>query len=210
MPKLPLCLAAALALAGCSMVSHRPEADERPIEIITSGAPKKPFKKVARLDFHVDKWSSKDPPSMADFRSELVSQARLVGADAVTDIDWTLKGTPEAGIYHVVANAISYRVPAEEGAPRAASPEEVEILTGAPTRPYAKVSSLDLYIEKKTAAEPSLEEILPEIKRQARLSGAEAVMDVQWTLRGPAEGRVYHVTGTGISYSTPEASPAPR
>ncbi len=206
MRKLPLCLAAALALAGCSMFSHRPEADERPIEIITSGAPKKPFKKVARLDFHVDKWSSKDPPSMADFRSELVSRARLVGADAVTDIDWTLKGTPETGIYHVVANAISYRVPPEEAAPRAA-PEEIEILTGAPTRPYAKVSSLDLYIEKKTAGEPSLEEILPEIKRQARLSGAEAVMDVQWTLR---EGRVYHVSGTGISYSAPEAGPAPK
>lgn len=208
MRSLHVCLTAALTLAACSMLSPRRDANERPIEIIKSGAPSRPFTKVGRLDFHVDKWSSKDPPSMEDFRSELESQARLAGADAVMDVDWTLKGTPETGVYHVIATAISYRV-APDQAVAQAGPRDVEVLATPPARPYTKVSSLDLYIEKKAPGEPSLEEVLPELKRQARLSGAEAVIEVQWTLRGAPDAAVYHVTATGIAYSNVATTPAP-
>lgn len=210
MRSLDVCLAAALALAGCSALSPRRNPDEKPIEIVKGGAPKKPFVKVGRLDFHVDKGSSNDPPSMEDFRAELESRARSAGADAVMDIDWTLKGTPDAGIYHVMATAISYRVPTPGPAAEArAAPAEVAVLTDPPARPFTKVSSLDLWVEKKAPGDGSLEEVLPELKRQARLSGAEAVIDVHWKLGGGPDALVYHVTATGIAFSAPAASAAP-
>jgi uncharacterized protein YbjQ (UPF0145 family) len=216
MPKLAACTAAALALAGCSALSHQRKADEKPIEIIASGAPTKPFMKIGRIDFHVEKWASKDAPSMDEFRPDLLEQARLAGADAVMDVEWELKGTAETGVYHVTATAISYRVPREPATPRPApqgaqktAPGDVEILTDAPARPFKKVSSLELYVEKKGKGEPSFEDVLPELKRQARLSGAQAVVNVEWNVGGPADAPVYHVTATGISYTAPEASAGP-
>jgi uncharacterized protein YbjQ (UPF0145 family) len=208
MRKLDVCLTAVLTLAGCSIVSPRPQADERPVEIFTSGAPKRPFAKVSKLDLYVEKWG-RGEPSVDDFRPELTREARLSGADAVVDLEWTLKGTPDNGVYHVKGTGVAYLAHAGERAPGEVAPGDVEVLSGAPERPYAKVSSLDLYVEKKAGGKPSLEEVLPELKRQARLSGAEAVIDVQWTLRGTKDAGVYHVTATGIAYSEPAASPAP-
>jgi uncharacterized protein YbjQ (UPF0145 family) len=219
MRKLDVCLAAVLVLAGCSAVQRR-AADEPRVEIFTTGRPEKPFVEIAKLDLHVEKWNH-DAPSVEEFRPELESEARLRGADAVIDIEWKLKGTTEAGIYHVKAKAIAYVAHptqaeqvapgtarpadsgglAEPGPPAAGTPGDIEIVSGAPSRPFMKVSHLDLYVEKVGAGEPSLEDVLPELKRQARLSGAEAVMDVEWTLRGTKDAGVYHVTATGIAYS---------
>lgn len=208
MRKLDVCLAATLALAGCSILSPRPKPDERPVEIFTSGAPKRPFVKVSKLDLTVEKWG-RGEPSIDDFRPELTREARLSGADAVVDLEWTLKGTAENGVYRVKGTGVAYLPRAGEPAPGQGAPGDVEVLSGVPARPYAKVSQLDLYVEKRAGGEPSLEEVLPELKRQARLSGADAVIDVQWTLRGTTDAGVYHVTATGISYSGTAASPAP-
>lgn len=226
MRKLDAYLAAALVLTGCTTVAHRTETDEKPVEIFTSGRrPTKPFVEVARIDMHVEKWN-RDEPSMEDFRPELESRARLSGADAVVDLEWTLKGTAETGIYHVRGKGIAYSArpgqlepqtaASTSGAPPEARPPmpghpdgDIEIVSGAPGRPFIKVSHLDLYVEKKAPGEPSLEEVLPELKRQARLSGAEAIMDVEWTLRGTKDAGVYHATATGIAYSGPAATPAP-
>ncbi len=210
MRTLHVCLAAALALAGCSTLSNRSQRGEPPSAILKS-APTKPYGMVGRIDFHVEKWG-KGEPSTDDFKPELVSHARAKGADAVMDLDWTLKGTAEAGIYHVVATAISYRVPPSAPAAQEqaqAAPAEVAVLTDPPARPFTKVSSLDFWVEKKTPGDGSLEEVLPEIKRQAGLSGAQAVINVHWTLAGPSGGRVYHVIATGIAYSGPATSAAP-
>ena len=233
MRKLDAYLAAALVLTGCSTLAHRTGADEKPVEIFTSGRrPTKPFVEVTRIDMYVEKWN-RDEPSMEDFRPELESRARLSGADAVIDLEWTLKGTAETGVYHVRGKGIAYSArpgqpePAARveppGAPASTSGAlaearppmpglpggDIEIISGAPVRPFIKVSHLDLYVEKRAAGEPALEEVLPELKRQARLSGAEAVMDVEWTLRGTNDAGVYHVTATGIAYSGPAATPAP-
>jgi uncharacterized protein YbjQ (UPF0145 family) len=219
MRNLDVRLAAVLLLAACSTAGHRPESDEKRVEIFTSDRPKKPFVEVSRLDFYVEKWS-RDTPSMDDFRPELEQKARLSGADAVVDLEWSLKGTAEVGIYHVTGKGIAYSArPGSTGSTAAAEPpaastsspggRDVELLEGPPARPFIKVSHLDLYVEKKVAGEPSLEEILPELKKQARLSGAEAIMEVEWTLRGTKEAGIYHVTATGIAYSAPASSPTP-
>jgi uncharacterized protein YbjQ (UPF0145 family) len=231
MRKLAVCLAATLTLAGCSTLSPRRNADEARVEVFTSGSPKKPFVKVGRIDFHLEKGGTGEP-SIDDFRFDLQHRARLVGADAVMDLEWTLKGTPETGIYHVTATGIAYvasvgqpgstqvapgeppPAPTTAGALAEALPApspgrttgDVDVVSGTPTRAFTTVSRINLYVEKKTRGEPSLEDVLPELKRQARLSGAEAITDVHWTL---SDAGVYHVTATGIAYAPPAASSVP-
>jgi uncharacterized protein YbjQ (UPF0145 family) len=42
---------------------------------------------------------------------------------------------------------------------------------------------------------------MPELKKQARLSGADAVIDIQEKHSKVLETSVYHVTATGIRYT---------
>ena len=69
------------------------------------------------------------------------------------------------------------------------------------SRPFTSVSKLDLYVEKQSQGEPRLEDFVADLRRQARLSGARAVVDVEWTLNGGSPSSVYHVTATGITWA---------
>jgi len=72
--------------------------------------------------------------------------------------------------------------------------------TGAPARKYEKVARLDVHLEKTHFVGSSLEDALPELKRQARLSGSDAVIDISEGKSSVLETRIYHVTATGIRY----------
>jgi len=92
-------------------------------------------------------------------------------------------------------------VPLGPSYPPLGDDREVEVLgAGAPTRPFVKVSRLDVHFEKTAFATSTLEEALPELKRQARLSGAEAITDIEELRSAIGETRIYHVTATGIRY----------
>ncbi len=74
-----------------------------------------------------------------------------------------------------------------------------------PTRPFERVAVLDAHCESQYWAKPSLEtDAIPELKRQARQAGCDAIIEVgeikpatkNWTL----ETRTLHVTATGIIY----------
>ena len=71
----------------------------------------------------------------------------------------------------------------------------------APSRPYLKISRLDVHLEKVFFLGSSLDGALPELKRQARLSGADAVIELQENRSMVGETRIYHVTATGIRYT---------
>ena len=77
---------------------------------------------------------------------------------------------------------------------------------GLPTRPFVRVSRLDVHIEKGDFRKASLQQVLPELLKQARLSGADAVIEIQerrtWVIGSP----VYHVTAIGIRYAEPPAN----
>ncbi len=107
------------------------------------------------------------------------------------------------------ATTQSRYVPLGQRRPVLAETEEVEVYTsGAPQRAFERVSRIDVHLEKTSFARSRLADALPEIKRQARLSGAQAVIDVQERHAGVAETDIYHVTAIGIRYVDGPA-PAP-
>jgi hypothetical protein len=63
-----------------------------------------------------------------------------------------------------------------------------------------ELSRLDVHLEKTHFIESSLSDALPELKRQARLSGADAVIEIRERTSKVAETRVYHVSATGIRF----------
>jgi hypothetical protein len=79
---------------------------------------------------------------------------------------------------------------------------EVQVfLNNTPKRPFLKISRLDVHLEKTFFVGSSLSEALPELKKQARLSGADAIIEIRETRLTVVEALVYHVTATGIRYS---------
>jgi hypothetical protein len=72
----------------------------------------------------------------------------------------------------------------------------------APDRPFVRISRLDVHLEKTYFAASSLEDALPELKKQARLSGADAIMEIREHSSMVGETKVYHVTATGIRYTS--------
>ena len=82
---------------------------------------------------------------------------------------------------------------------------EVEVFqTEIPTRPFEKISRLDVHLEKTHFISSSLTQALPELKRQARLSGADAIIEIQERKSMLGETKIYHVIGTGIRYTDPK------
>ena len=217
--KLALALAALLAGAGCATLRARADSASE-VEVFTQGAPNRPYAKVCELKFYLEKRST-GPNSLDDVLPELRRRARAAGADAVIDVQLRTRGSGEAVVYKVTATGVAYEKPGkgaaspteqgaappteQGGAPPAA--REVDVLVaGAPTRPVRAVGKLDFYVEKKSAGGGTLDDVLPELRRQARLSGAEAVSDVKWTLQaGEGGGGSYHVTATCLVYEPPPA-----
>jgi hypothetical protein len=79
---------------------------------------------------------------------------------------------------------------------------EVEVFqTGVPQRPFERISRLDVHLEKTYFIPSSLTEALPELKKQARLSGADAIIEIRENRSMVGETKVYHVTATGIRYT---------
>jgi hypothetical protein len=89
------------------------------------------------------------------------------------------------------------------GQPYPSRPEDCEVevyKTEKPNREFIKISRLDAHKEKTHFIGSSLEGVLPELKKQACLSGADAIIDILERSSWVGETRVYHVTATGIKY----------
>ncbi len=195
-----------VALAACSSVPARPGGEERRVEVFSSGHPTRPFTEVCRLSLNLEKKSSGEP-TLEDILPEVKHRASMCGADGIIDLEWGVRGASEAIIYRVKATAIAFAKSGETLGP--AGEREVEVLAaGDPTRRLAKACNLDLYVEKTRSGDPSLDDVLPEVKRQARLCGANAVIDVQWTIQGAGQASVYHVTATGVVSGEAAEGPA--
>jgi hypothetical protein len=72
--------------------------------------------------------------------------------------------------------------------------------TGYPAKEFTKITRVDVHLEKTHFVPSSFESALSELKRQACLSGADAVVDIEERSSSHLETRGYHVTGTGIKY----------
>lgn len=69
-----------------------------------------------------------------------------------------------------------------------------------PARPFQRISRVEVHLEHSLGM-PSFEAALPELKKQAQLSGADAIIEIEETRRWYAETGIYHVIGIGIRYS---------
>lgn len=69
-----------------------------------------------------------------------------------------------------------------------------------PEKPFIKISRLDVHMEKTHFRRSNFESALPELKKQACLSGAQAIIDIDEKSSGHIETKSYHVTATGIVY----------
>jgi hypothetical protein len=72
--------------------------------------------------------------------------------------------------------------------------------SGSPDRKFIKISRLDVHLEKSHFIGSDFEDALPELKKQACKSGADAIIDVQERSSMVGETKIYHVTATGIKY----------
>ena len=79
----------------------------------------------------------------------------------------------------------------------------IEVFRGAdPGRAFTKISRIDVHIERTYYIRSNFEDVLPELKKQACESGADAIIDIQERSSNinVSETNIYHVTATGIRY----------
>jgi hypothetical protein len=77
----------------------------------------------------------------------------------------------------------------------------VQVFQGEPpSRPFTEIARLDVHLENAFFAHPSLKDALPELERQARLSGADAIIKILERKSVLNETGVLHVTATAIKY----------
>jgi hypothetical protein len=70
-----------------------------------------------------------------------------------------------------------------------------------PQKAFERVSRLDVHLERTGFAQADLDSALPELKKQACLSGADAIIEIEERSTGfRFENRAYHVTATGIKF----------
>jgi len=73
-------------------------------------------------------------------------------------------------------------------------------MTGAPGKEFVRISRVDVHLEKSAFIASAFEDALPELKKQACLSGADAIIEIREQSSSILETRAYHVTATGIKY----------
>jgi hypothetical protein len=71
---------------------------------------------------------------------------------------------------------------------------------GAPQHEFTRVSRIDVHIERTFFMQPTFGEALPELRRQACLSGADAIIEIEERQSAIVENRSYHVTAVGVKY----------
>jgi hypothetical protein len=84
-----------------------------------------------------------------------------------------------------------------------ARPEHCEVVVfkdGPPGRPYAAISRLNVHLEKTFFVDSDFSSARGELKRQACLSGADAVIDIEEKHSSYLETRIYNLSATGVRF----------
>lgn len=90
-------------------------------------------------------------------------------------------------------------------APPLSEDYEVEVFKDAmPQRQYIEVARLHVHREVTHFIRSNLDDLLPELQRQARKAGCHAVFEIEERRSRIGETMVYHVIATGIRYTEPE------
>ncbi len=71
---------------------------------------------------------------------------------------------------------------------------------GLPEKKFERIARLDVHIEKTHFLSTDFEDAAPKLIEQARLSGSQAIIEIEERQSSILETKVYHVTATGIRY----------
>lgn len=84
---------------------------------------------------------------------------------------------------------------------RTADAEIAMFEEGLPSGPFKRIARLDVHLEKTGFVISSLKDATPELKKQARLAGGDAIVEIREQRSSVGETRIYHVTATTIRYT---------
>jgi hypothetical protein len=70
-----------------------------------------------------------------------------------------------------------------------------------PSREFERIARIEVAMEVPSTAATSLQDAIPELKRQARLAGADAIVDIRLARSTVGEVTLFQVNATGIRYS---------
>lgn len=80
----------------------------------------------------------------------------------------------------------------------------VEVFRDAlPTRAFDRIARLDAHLERTGWIPSGIDDALPELLKQARRAGADAIIEISERRSQILETKVYHVTATAIRYRAP-------
>jgi hypothetical protein len=85
-------------------------------------------------------------------------------------------------------------------APRDANAPVELFRSAAPTRPFDRIARLDVHIERTAWIPSGIDDAMPELLRQARRAGADAIIEFDERRSQIIETKVYHITATAIRY----------
>ena len=69
-----------------------------------------------------------------------------------------------------------------------------------PDRPFERISRIDVHLEKTHFISSDFNNALPRLQKEARLSGADAMIEIKESKSSVGETKIYHVTATGIRF----------
>jgi hypothetical protein len=87
--------------------------------------------------------------------------------------------------------------------PKAATFEVAVFPNDLPTKPFERIARLDVHLEKTALETSTLKQAMPELLKQARAAGADAIVEIKEQRSTVGETRILHVTATAIRYSDP-------
>jgi hypothetical protein len=70
-----------------------------------------------------------------------------------------------------------------------------------PNQSFERIARIDVQMEVSASQEASLSAAIPELKRQARLAGADAIIDIRLQRSKTGESTLFRVSAMGIRYS---------
>jgi len=105
-----------------------------------------------------------------------------------------------SGLCGCAATTGNYRPIDERYPPRAADCDVLVFKDHQPDRPYAAISRLNVHFEKTFFVPSDFSSASGELKKQACLSGADAVIDIEEKTSSYLETRIYNLSATGIRF----------
>jgi hypothetical protein len=84
--------------------------------------------------------------------------------------------------------------------PRAADAAVIVLTTGVPARAFSRVARLDVHLEKTGFVVSDLKDAMPDLMRQVRLAGGDAIIEIREQRSSVGETRIYHVTATAVRF----------